>query len=956
MNLMIRILPIVFLLSLTSLFAKAQSFTYKGTVIDDSVKTSMSGAVATLTSTSNTSFVINKITDNKGVFIMNNVPNGTYLLDISYVGYAPVDITVIISGADDDEGTIPMHRQGGELTAVTVTGKVPPVQQKLDTIQYNASQYKVNPDANAQDLIQKMPGITVDNTGTVTAHGDQVKSVTVDGKKFFGDDATAALQNLPADVIDKIQVFDKLSDQAQFTGFDDGNSVRAINIVTKANMRNGQFGRLFGGYGTDQRYLAGGNINFFKGNRRISLVGLFNNVNQQNFSSQDLLGFTNSSGGRGGGRGGSGGGSSSVPSVGAQPGITTTNAIGINYDDMWGKKLEVQGSYFFNNGDVHNNETSRTQYFLTDSTNQFYNQTSTADTKNYNHRVNLRFDYKIDSANLITVTPILSFQNNNGITSLNGTSLATNNDSINNSISNTHATGNGYNLNNSVLYRHAFKKKGRTISLNLNGTFTKNNGTSYLQSYNRYYTVNGVDSSNDTLQQYTNKQTNGYQLSANVAYTEPIGKKGQLQLNYSPSYSNNKANTGTYLFNNITNMYSTFDTSLSNQFNNTVTSQTTGATYRIGDRNNFLAFGLSYQYTELNSNQLFPVNPPPIDKSFNNLLPNFMWRKKLSENANLRIFYRASLVAPSVTQLQNVINNSNPLFISAGNPNLIQETGNTLAARYTFTNTTKGNSFFANVYVQQYNNYIGSSSYIAPKDSALNSTITLSKGSQLTTPVNLNGYVSLRSFLTYGLPVSLIKSTINFNAGMTWGRTPSIINNVSNISNNYGYNTGVVVASNISQYVDFTVSYSANFNVVNNSIQPQLNNNYFTQNADVKFNLLSKKGWYINNDLSNQSYKGLTNGFNQSYWLWNAAIGKKFLKNQQGDLKLSAFDLLGQNRSIIRTVTETSIEDDQNLVLTQYFLLTFTYTLKSFGNVPTQQNNKSGGGKSFGPRGGQSSF
>ena len=244
-----------------------------------------------------------------------------------------------------------------------MVAKTPPVQQKGDTIQYNASQYKTNPDATAEDLVGKMPGITVDNSGTVTAHGDQVKSVTVDGKKFFGDDATAALRNLPAEVIDKIQVFDKLSDQAQFTGFDDGNSVRAINIVTKPNMRNGRFGRLFAGYGTDGRYNVGGNVNFFHGDRRLSFVGLFNNINQQNFSSQDLLGFSNNNN-----RGGRGGG---VPSVGAQSGINTTNAFGINYTDMWGKKLEVQASYFFNNGSMNNNEISNIQTLLSKDSTQF---------------------------------------------------------------------------------------------------------------------------------------------------------------------------------------------------------------------------------------------------------------------------------------------------------------------------------------------------------------------------------------------------------------------------------------------------------------------------------------------------------------------------------------------------------------------------------------------------------
>src|SRR6185436_167842 len=214
-----------------------------------------------------------------------------------------------------DLGNVLVPKKTTEISGVTVVSKTPPVQQKGDTAQYNASQYKVNPDATTEDLVKKMPGITVDKDGTVTAQGEQVRKITIDGRDFFGDDATAALRNLPSEVVDKIQVFDRLSDQAQFTGFDDGNSVKAINIITKSGIRNGQFGRIYAGIGTNQRYTAGGNTSFFKGDRRISIVANFNNINQQNFASQDLLGVTSSGNNRGGGgnfggggRGGPGGG------------------------------------------------------------------------------------------------------------------------------------------------------------------------------------------------------------------------------------------------------------------------------------------------------------------------------------------------------------------------------------------------------------------------------------------------------------------------------------------------------------------------------------------------------------------------------------------------------------------------------------------------------------------------
>jgi len=944
---MIRFFPVVILLSFLTIIANAQIATVSGVLVDKSDGTPVASATVQLLLKRDSSQKRLSVTDSNGNFEIKGLLNGIYSLTISSIGYKKIKQQVLING-DKNLGALTIAKQQGkELEDVTVVAKEPPVVQKGDTIQYAASQYKTNPDATAEDLVGKMPGITVDNAGNVTAHGDQVKSVTVDGKKFFGDDVTAALRNLPAEVIDKIQVFDKLSDQAAFTGFDDGNSVRAINIVTKPNMRNGRFGRFFAGYGDDGRYNIGGNINFFHGDRRISFVGLFNNINQQNFSSVDLLGFNNNT------RGGRGG--AAVPSVGPQSGITATNAFGINYDDMWGKKLEVQASYFFNNGDVNNNEVSFIQTIKDSSTTLNENQTTASNAKNYNHRINLRFDYKIDSANLITVTPVLSFQKNHSLTTLNGLYYYTSVDTPNNTIaSNTNANANGYNLANNILYRHAFHKKGRTVSLNLGTTLTKNDGNTFLQSLTQYFPGTAIPI-NDSVDQVTYNNTNGYQLSANIAYTEPIGKKGQLQLNYSPGYSKNNAVTNVYQFDDTISKYSQFDTSLSNKFDNTVTTQTAGITYRIGSRDNILAVGVSYQYTLLNSDKIFPFNSV-INEPFNNVLPNLMFRKKISSKGTLRILYRASPSQPTVSQLQNVINNSNPLFITEGNPALKQQVGNTLSTRYTYTNTDKGTSFFANVYVQQYNNYVGNSSFTATKDSLFAGDTLYKSGAQITKPVNLNGYVSLRSFLTYGFPVKLIKSNVNINAGLTWTRNPLINEFVTSATNSYVYSTGVVVASNVSQYVDFTLSYSAGYNVAKNDSDSKLNNNYFTQTADIKFNLLSKKGWFINNDLSNQSYMGLSSGFNQNYWLWNVAIGRKFLADQRGELKLSGFDLLKQNKSISRTQSQNYIEDDQNLVLTQYFMLTFTYKLKTFGTLPTQGGNRGGGGRFPRQGGGSPSF
>ena len=940
-----------------TIVAGANAQTVRGVLQDASDNIPVPNATVKLTPTIPSTNSYTAVSNSKGGFTFDDVLPGDYTLTASSVGYETAAETISVTDNTRDIGTIKITKAAKTLQTVIVNGAPPPVKQKDDTLEYAASQFKVNPDATSEDLIKKMPGVTVDKSGTVTAQGETVKKVTVDGRDFFGDDATATLRNLPAEVIDKIQVFDKLSDQAQLTGFDDGNTTKAINIVTKKDMRTGNFGRVFAGYGTDDRYSAGGNVSFFNNARRISLVGLLNNVNQQNFSSQDLLGVT-SSGNRGGGgrRGGGGGGNyrgggGDNFTVGQQSGIAKTNAFGVNYSDAWGKKIDVSGSYFFNNSNTSNNQTLNQQNIITQDSSNYYDENTISNNKNYNNRVNFRLNYKIDSNNSLLVTSNLNFQDNNSINFVHGANYLDaakqNEISLTDNDLNTNFHGN--NLSNLILFRHAFAKRGRSISLGISNNLSDKIGDNYLTAVNTYFKSTTIT---DSLRQLSNLKNHNNKYSFNLVYTEPVGKKGQLQVNYNPSFSKNTADQETFNYDNGTAKYSLLDTSLSNKFSNTYNTQNTGVTYRHGDRNNMIAAGISYQYSQLKSDQIFP-QMSHINNSYSNLLGNVFSRFKLSSKSTLRLIYRGSVSPPSVTQLQNVINNSNQFFFSTGNPDLQQQYTNNLIARYNYTNSVKGQSFFANIFVQSIHNYVANATFTASKDSALSNTIILHKGSQISKPVNLNGYLSARSFFTFGMPLKFIKSNLNWNAGFSYAKLPGLINTVNNMSNAYNYNLGAVLSSNISEYIDFNLSYSANINNVKNSIQPSLNNKYFTQSAGISANLLTKKGFFFQNDLSNEYYSGLSGGYNTNYWLWNVAIGQKFLKNQNGELKLSVFDLLKQNKSITRNVTESYIQDVQNQVLQQYFMLTFTYKLKTFGKgKPSYNNDREHDFRRFGGPGG----
>ena len=932
----------------------AQSGGIKGVLTDATTKKPVASATVTiwLQKDSTENEVKSTVTDASGNYNLTGIANDNFYISISSIGYQNLKRAVIVAnGAVTNMGSLAFTKQGKDLQGVTIIAKESPVIIKGDTTQFAASQYKVNPDATTEDLIKKMPGITVAKDGTVTAQGETVKKVTIDGKDFFGDDASAALKNLPSMVVDKIQVFDKLSDQAQLTGFDDGNSVKAINIVTKSGIKNGQFGRVYAGAGTDSRYAAGGNMSFFNGTRRISFVGNFNNVNQQNFGSQDLLGLT-SSGGRGAG-GGRGGGAGNDFNVGQVSGINKTNAIGINYSNEIHKKLIITGSYFFNNSNNTNNSTVSTQTYANPK-NLYSLQGSNSLSKNTNHRINMRLEYKLDSSNSIFIIPSINLQNNNSSSLSSLRSFYDAADSVNSSLSRGTADRQGFNIRNNIMFRHSFSKKGRTISFGLNTTYNKNNGNSITDAQYRFFDNNNIT---DSIQQQSNdNNTNGHTIGGSIAYTEPLGKKSQLQIDYNPSIQKNKADQQT--FNYDGSKYSLFDTSLSNRFDNTVTTNNAGLNYRFSkSKDEQLSFGANFQHTQLESQRIFPSNTN-VNQSFTNVLPNLLWRKKFSASSNIRLFYRASTNFPSVSQLQDVVNLTNPLRVSSGNPNLKQSYAHLISGRYSFVNSKTGRSFFANIFLQTASDYISNGIFIAQKDTIIQQGIKLNRGSQLSKPVNLDGFKSLRTFFTYSLPVTAIKTVVNVNAGFTYSRLPGLTNATHTLTNNYAYNTGVVFASNISEYVDFNLSYNAAFSTAQTISTVTTNTKYVNQSAGVQMNLLDKKGWFVQNDVTGQTYSGLTDGFNQHYWLWNAAIGKKFLKNRVGELKLSVFDLLKQNQSIVRTVTGAYIEDAQSQVLQQYFMLTFTYSLKNFGVAKKSSDEERGrdvppgggpGGRGAGP-------
>jgi hypothetical protein len=925
----------ILLILLAAFGANAQNLNIKGKVLDDQnsplpganvVLQYPWGEMATAAST-----------EPNGNFKLDKVEQGGYLVVVTFLGYEEFKKEVTIGDKDIDLGKITLVQASTTLGEVTVKETVAMGKVGGDTVQYNADAFKVMKDASAQDLIEKMPTVTNEN-GTVKAQGENVQQVLVDGKPFFGNDPSAALKNLPAELIEKVQIFDQQSEQSQFTGVQDGNTTKTINIVTRKGMNNGQFGKVYAGYGWKNRYQVGGNTNIFSGDRRISIIGMTNNINMQNFSMDDILGLSGgggrggfSGGGRGGRGGGGGGGDFMVQSSG---GISTTHAIGINFSDKWGKKLDVTGSYFFNKSNSESLKDLNRQFVRREGVGEVYDEYNVAETDNTNHRVNFRITWEIDSAN--SIRPRATWQVNDGISSTFGQTVL-GNDLQNQTDNQFRSKYDGLSFNNSVLWRHKFSKTGRTFSVDVNNGYNPKSGNSTLRSFDGYYFP---QTSFDTLDQKSSLDANNWNMSANLEYTEPLSQNSQLLVNYKASYQQEESDKLTYDYLPISQDYDQLNSTLSNVFSNDYITQSGGVGYNY-NKGRDLNWNIraNYQWSQLNNQPEFPAGPESTI-NFSNVLPSASLRYNLDKQKSIRFNYRTNTQLPSVSQLQSVVDNSNPLQLSTGNPNLVQSYQHNLFMRYQSTNTAKSTVFFAMAGGGITGDYIGNSTWFAGSDTPLFDSLDVAPGAQIKQPVNLDGYRNLRSFVSYGFPVKFIKSNLSFNLSYNYGRSPGLVNGLENISNNHNVSTGVTLASNISTKLDFNISLRPGWNKATNSLQTASNTEYFNQNSSVRFNWIIYEGLVLRTDVTHQYYNGLSEGFDQNYLLWNLAIGKKLFKNERGEIALAVNDLLSENRNISRSVTETYIEDSWTNTLQRFVMLSFTYNIRAFGTAPPSSGNE----------------
>ncbi|GAA4802216.1 TonB-dependent receptor [Olivibacter ginsenosidimutans] len=907
-------------------FPSAAQYTISGHVVDSTDGRGLLGAKISLI-TSKDSILKQTVAQQDGAFAFLQVPTSDYTLLFSYIGYRAQRKRIQV--VDKNQTVrVGLNLDLTMLDSVSITVGPPPVVIKGDTTEFDARAYSTEAYADADALVAQIPGVEIDADGKVTAQGEDVQKIIVDGKEFFSSDPAVALKTLPADVIDKIQLIDEKSEQSKLTGFDDGNRHKIINIVTKPEKRHGYFGRLSGATGNDSRYNTGGYLNAFNGDRRISTNILSNNINQGNAASNELVG---ASGGRGGYRGGDDGGS----------GIGPNHRIALNYNNTWWKDVQFNADYHFNTSDKNTIRSANREILIGNNANQFNQSAQQTGRDNQSHAASLRIEYKKDSTQRLTVNPRINVNRGKTTNSNNTITLGAQQELINTSNRTNNGHNNAFTIGGSIDYGIRLSNRGRSISAHIERNYNRNRNEAFALSYNLFYEGESLDRS-DTVNNRNNSYSNSSSWNTRITYTEPLDSNTRIMANASVRNNNSYSDRKMYDFLEETGQYSELNRQLSNEFRNDYRFYGAGLSYQFSRETVLFDLGIDYQQARTANDRVFPEEVS-ARYQFINYLPNANFTYRFSRDRRIRFNYNTSTNAPNVLQLQDVINNQNPLRITGGNPDLRQEFRHAFSINYNSVKRETGANFSVNLNGDFTKNRIVNSTFIAEADTFIVDGVLLGKGAQFSRPVNVNGYYSLRANISFGRPIETLKININSNTTLHQNRDVGLLNGAVSHTQTRGIYQRVGINSNISRKIIFSLSYSGNYSMVRNNNNSSLSYNSYNQTLRNDLTYIFWKGVRIASSLNYRYNTGMAAGYDQSFLLWNASIGKKLFKREEAEITFTAFDLLNSNTQVNRNITERYIEDAQTNILQRYFLLSFTYNLRNFG------------GHMFGGRGGRES-
>ncbi len=922
----------------TKTFAQ-QPGNINGKIVDGKTNQPIEYVGIILSNKSDSTKKIGVVTNKAGEFSFNTVANGDYKIRISAMGYNPITKNINMNGKAVNIGLLKLEEDAIALKDVAVSGRYAIATVKKDTVEFNADAYKTRPNAAVEDLLKKLPGVTVDKDGSILVQGQKVTRLTVDGKDFFGTDPKTATKNLPADAIAKVQLIDSKTQEAKATGIDDGQREKVLNLTIKEDKKKGWFGNANLAGGTTDKYGSYLSANHFNKNLQFAVLGMSNNTNDASFGYDDLSSFS-------GGNIGNifappAGGSFSInnnngkTTIGGSGvfdnnaiGLYTTHSGGVNYSNSWGKnnKLAISGSYFTYFSSGLGNKLSNIQDLSSGDILRTLDNTD-RNSNNQAHRFNFKAEYHPDSLTDMVLRPNVIL---NSTTNINNRTFNANFD----------ATGKAndgsqyYNQHNftpslfgefTVLRRLA-NKKG-SVSLRLNGIQNTFNADWLNQSLLNQYTNGGTTVTN--INQQANQENASKTYTINGNYARQLNQKWSANLAYGYTRSIVDAQQITFDYNPTTDRYETIVPSLTNTFDNHNSLQIAGLGFIYTGKDWTYNFGLNAQESLLNANVFNNIgaNIGNIEKSYYNLLPRLTVNFKNNANQTIAINYRASINLPSVTDLQPVQNNTNPLYQRIGNPELEARKNHRLSVN--FNTFSPDNNHYWNGYFL----------YNLSFDDTGND-ITYNNGIQTVKPINVNGNYYVRAGTNFGMPSKLKGLRMNYGANFFTEHRTNFISGDKNITNRFEIGPNINWSYDIDDKFNAGIYAYVGYTKVNNTAESAINNKYFSLENTLNLSYEFIKDLRVEADLNHIGSAGRADGFNNNYFLLNAGINK-YLMKRRVTLSLKGFDILNQNTSIDRIVNSSRIEDVRYNNITRYFYLSLNYKLTKVGANNERSNPRS---------------
>lgn len=913
-------------------FAQQSGVNVTGSVVEQGSDTPIEQATVRLLNVKDSAMVRGVVSARNGSFTLKNVKKGSYLLHITFIGYDPLYQPLQITGKKNpvNVGKLELSDGAIELGEAVVIGKAPEVTVRNDTVEYNADSYKVTEGSVLEDLLKKMPGVEVDSEGKITVNGKEVKKVMVDGKEFFSDDPKVASKNLPAKMIDKLQVLDKKSDMAQMTGFDDGEEETVINLTVKPGMKQGWFGNAYGGYGSKDRYEGNAMVNRFVNNDQITFMGGANNTNNMGFSDLASTMFSGMGGG-GGRRGGFGAGS----------GITSSGNAGLNFSkEFKPDKLTLGGNTRYSHSDNDARSKSDRQNILPGDSSSYDNSEAMSRTKSDNFGIDFRLEWKPDTMTQLIFRPSFSLSHSMNDNFSDATTLDNERDTVNTNKSSNYSESNGYNLNASIDFSRKLNNKGRVFSATLSG----GNSDSYSDGMNRSDIVyfNQTDAlKNSIIDQRSRYDNKGFNYRAYVSWVEPIGHNNFIQATYSISQRKQEALKNVYN-QDADGIYNVLDSAYSQSYRNNFISQRASLSFKSQRAKFNYTIGLnldpSYSSSE---NFVGDTTLSKIIRKVVNLSPMAQFNYMFDKRTNLRIMYNGRTSQPSMTQLQPVADISDPTNITIGNPDLNPRYTNNVFIRFQQFTPEKQRAFMI----------MANGSYII-NDIVSYTSYNQETGVKTTTYKNVNGNYSGNVRMMLNTPLKNKKFSINSMTMASFANSNGYINEEKNTNRNLilSERGGIDFRSS---YLDLGVNGNIRYNATSNSLQKENNQNTFNYGAGGYTTIYLPLNFKIESDVNWSTNSGYGDGFKQNEVLWNASASKSFLKNNQGTLRFKIYDILQQRSNISRSVTASYIQDSEYNTLGSYFMVHFIYRFSIFKGGASASDVKTPGrsGRGRGPMG-----